>query len=97
MDQKELGLFRRNRVRKYDFQRNASKTQQIISRKMDEMELNQNHSGQVRFYTLFLFFKLIFEWSSEPEKSLQLRILQFSAFGSRQIIGTLLVHRSLVT
>ena len=43
-------IFRRNRIKKYDFERNATKTQQIISRKIDEMELNQNHSGQAWFF-----------------------------------------------
>ena len=42
--------FRRNQNKKYYFENNTTDAQKIISRKMDEMELNKNHSGQVWFH-----------------------------------------------
>lgn len=98
-------IFRRNRNKKYNFENNTTDAQKIISRKMDEMELNKNHSGQVWFYKLVLFRGIsgnfygahFLELKFETEKSSPSRILQFFAFALLQITVILLEHRSQVT
>ena len=94
-------IFRRNRNKKYNFENNTTDAQKIISRKIDEMELNKNHSGQVWFHFLEVLENFIgahlLELKFETKKSSLSKILQFFAFALLQITVILLEHRSQVT